>query len=66
MIKSASVQGVSRESEYPPAEVMYGGYSDLFSARKNTNLIIKGLTLDKQYGKHADSLERLPVNGTYL
>jgi hypothetical protein len=51
---------------------MYGGYSDLFSARQNTNLIIKGLTLDKQYGKHVikleppDSLERLPVNGTYL
>jgi len=46
-------------------------YSDLFSAGKNTNLIIKGLTLDKQYGKHVikpephDSLERLPVNGTY-
>ena len=63
---------MSRESEYPPAEVMYGGYSDLFSARQNTNLIIKGLTLDKQYGKHVikleppDSLERLPVNGTYL
>jgi hypothetical protein len=29
MIKSASVQGVSRKSEYPPAEVMYGGQVEI-------------------------------------